>query len=449
MLEKNIINDDLSSNFKYLLYSFVISIIFSIPIYTAYATGTTRSNLLARSKKIPKSSVTIKDVKVNFNKGTFSKKTQSLECKKREIRNKIYKTKKILRQIAKKKHVSVGQLNIINSQIINKQRLTNIIKKEIVLLNTNIIAKRKQINVLNKQLRSVKIDYENMLFESVKLRNKIDKILFIFSSKSFNDLFLRIKYIDQYNEFRRKYFKKAIVIKNNLRIERIAAKNKIKKAEKLYLQYQKEQKDFLIIKKSKTAIISLLNKRTKELELEVKRYNKVLGTVAVVVKKTIAKDIKPKKPLIKTKIYSRHRKSVLLGSFFSCRGKLTWPVKSGIITKRFGKWRHPVLKRGMVENPGIDIQTEPGSIAYAIFPGVIKAVVFVPGMQQLVIVGHGKYYTVYGKLFTVKVEIGHKIEPGDPIGKIHTSTEGITELQFQIWYGQRKLNPERWLTKTY
>ncbi len=428
-------------------YILCIGIIFSISVYRAHATGTAGTNLLLRSKKIHKASVTTKNVKVNFNRGTFSEKTKSLEYKKKEIRNKIYKTKKILRQIAKKKHASVGQLNIINSQIRNKQRLTNIIKKEIALLNTNIRNKHKQINVLNKQLISVKVDYENMLFESVKLRNKIDKILFIFSSKSFNDLFLRIKYIDQYNKFRRKYFKKASIIKNNLRIERIEAKNKIKKAEKLYLQYQKEQKDFLIIKKSKTAIISLLNKRTKDLELEVKRYNKVLGTVTVVVKKTIAKDIKPKKPLIKSKIYSRPRKSILRGSFFSYRGKLTWPVKSGVITKRFGKWRHPVLKRGMVENPGIDIQTEPGSIAYAIFPGVVKAVVFVPGMQQLVIVGHGKYYTVYGKLFTVKVEIGHKIEQGDTIGQIHTSSEGITELQFQIWYGQRKLNPERWLIK--
>jgi murein hydrolase activator len=82
-----------------------------------------------------------------------------------------------------------------------------------------------------------------------------------------------------------------------------------------------------------------------------------------------------------------------------------------------------------------------------IFSGIVKTIAFVPGMNQVVIIQHGNYHTVYAKLKSTSVKVGQHVESQKPIGIVYTNKSGLTELQLQIWKGPEKLNPAGWLTK--
>jgi len=120
-------------------------------------------------------------------------------------------------------------------------------------------------------------------------------------------------------------------------------------------------------------------------------------------------------------------------------------VERGFISQGFGRHNHPVLKGVVVENRGIDIQTTQGAAARAIFEGKVITVATVPGMNNIVMVQHGEYFTVYAKLKSVSVSPGQTVKLKDVIGTVYTGQDGTTELQFQIWKNSSNLNPAIWL----
>ena len=52
----------------------------------------------------------------------------------------------------------------------------------------------------------------------------------------------------------------------------------------------------------------------------------------------------------------------LANNFASNKGALPWPVERGLITGKFGKHPHPVVKGVVVDNPHIEISTEQGAV---------------------------------------------------------------------------------------
>ncbi len=139
----------------------------------------------------------------------------------------------------------------------------------------------------------------------------------------------------------------------------------------------------------------------------------------------------------------------LSSNFAANQGRLPWPVSSGYISDRFGKNKHPVFNV-YTENYGIDIQTKKGAPAYAVFPGEVSSVIFIPGAGQTVLINHGSFYTVYSKLANVSVRKGQKIALKQVLGNVITDESGVTKVHFEIWrVGENgtpnKENPENWV----
>ncbi|WP_246202252.1 murein hydrolase activator EnvC family protein [Spirosoma agri] len=137
--------------------------------------------------------------------------------------------------------------------------------------------------------------------------------------------------------------------------------------------------------------------------------------------------------------------SALASSFTSSRSRLPWPVTKGFISDHFGRKAHPVLKGIYVENQGVDIQTNPGEGVRSVYDGVVQDVTNMPGMNTVVAIQHGDYFTVYAKLRSVSVRIGQRVKARESIGTVATDKNGVSEIQFQIWKEFTKLNPESWL----
>ncbi|MFA6151248.1 MAG: peptidoglycan DD-metalloendopeptidase family protein [Chitinophagaceae bacterium] len=131
--------------------------------------------------------------------------------------------------------------------------------------------------------------------------------------------------------------------------------------------------------------------------------------------------------------------------FEANRGRLPWPVLSGVIIDPFGKHKHAIATKVEIENNGIDIQTSQGAKARAVFDGDITSVLNMGGDGQIVIISHGQYFSVYRGLNSVNVKKGDKVTTKQIIGSVGNNEDGVAVLNFQVWKGSAKMNPSGWI----
>ncbi|MEK6547086.1 MAG: peptidoglycan DD-metalloendopeptidase family protein [Bacteroidota bacterium] len=157
---------------------------------------------------------------------------------------------------------------------------------------------------------------------------------------------------------------------------------------------------------------------------------------------------KVEEPVLNSNIYYMNAdEAKLASSFAALRGRMPFPVPSGFISDHFGVHKHPVLKGVMVNNNGIDIQTSAGSPVHTVYDGVVATVQNIPGINMVVAIQHGEYFTVYSKLANVSVSTGQKVKTGQRIGSVASDEDGTSEINFQVWKNTVHQNPESWLRR--
>ncbi len=126
-------------------------------------------------------------------------------------------------------------------------------------------------------------------------------------------------------------------------------------------------------------------------------------------------------------------------SFEQNRGRLPMPASGRIVT-HFGQYNVEGLNNVRLDSKGINIKCGSGASVRCIFNGEISKVFNWMGVRG-VLVRHGQYISVYSNLASVSVSAGQKVSTGQQLGTVDSG--GI--LQFQLYKGFAKLNPEAWL----
>jgi murein DD-endopeptidase MepM/ murein hydrolase activator NlpD len=138
----------------------------------------------------------------------------------------------------------------------------------------------------------------------------------------------------------------------------------------------------------------------------------------------------------------------LSSSFAGNKGRLPWPTERGVVAATFGEHEHPVLKGIKTKNNGVDIATEKGRIARSVFDGEVTSTMTLPNYNNVVIIRHGEYLTVYSNLDQLYVKKGDKVKTKQKIGLIQTDETGKTTMHFELWQGKNLQNPEQWILKS-
>ena len=130
--------------------------------------------------------------------------------------------------------------------------------------------------------------------------------------------------------------------------------------------------------------------------------------------------------------------------FDNALGSLPWPVRNGIVARKFGSVEDKDLKI-VTNNNGIDITVPANTQVRAVSGGRVVQIAFLPTFGNVVIIRHPKsYLTVYanlGQLYVVKDDL---IKSQQLVGLSGKLAEGSV-VHFEIWKGRVKLNPEKWL----
>ena len=137
---------------------------------------------------------------------------------------------------------------------------------------------------------------------------------------------------------------------------------------------------------------------------------------------------------------------IVSSNFQANRGRLPWPVKEGVIVRRFGTQPHPIVRTTTINSDGISIATSPNSLAYSVFDGEVLSVYGFSGGNPGVLIRHGKYISNYQNLSSIFVKKGDKINANDEIGIVFTNeSNGKTILKFNIFNELKPENPVIWL----
>lgn len=392
----------------------------------------------------------------NASSGYAQKQTKKdLEKKKQQLQKEIENTNQLLAETKKNKKLSLNQLVMLNKKISVREELISTINNEIAVLNRQIKENNESINGLQKDLTKLKAEYAKMIYYAYKNQDSYSRLMFVFASADFEQAYMRLKYLQQYSDYRHKQAERIIATKKNLN-EKVQDLETKKSDQRVLLGSEETEKQSLTSEKTeKEQVFSELQKQESKLkkDLEKKKQDaqKLQQAIQRVIEKELekaqAQAVKENKPKPQKLILTPESQQ-LSNSFSSNKSKLPWPVAKGVISEHFGVHPHPLMKDIEINNNGVDITTNSGSLARAVFEGEVKAVVNMPGAGQFILLRHGEFLTIYSNLKDVYVKVGDKVTTKQNIGSVlFDEDDAKTVMHFEVWKGQIKLNPEDWLFK--
>lgn len=380
--------------------------------------------------------------------GLSAQTKTELEKKKQKTIEEINYTNKLLQQTKSNQKESYNTLLLINNKIESRQELIEDINAEVYFVDKRIEESELIIRIMEEDLVILKEDYAEMIRVAWKNQNKYNDIMFILAAEDFNQTYLRLKYMQQLADFRKKQFMAITSVKAVLQInvEKLAAA-KIEK-EELLNEEIKEGNNLKQEQKDHEKTLNQLKGQEQELKEKLQKQQNQMAQLQREIEKLIAEEAKTSSGSSTGKYELTPAEKIVDTNFGNNKGRLPWPVERGVIVGRFGKQNHPILTNVVIDNKGIDISTTAGSDARCVFEGEVRKVLSIPGAQNAVMIRHGQYLSVYTHLDNVYVSAGDYVVAKQAIGSIHTdASENKTIIHLEIWKGSTTLNPSSWLAK--
>lgn len=381
---------------------------------------------------------------ISFHAFAQEKTLENLENERLANQKRIQEIDNILQETRQKHQNNEASLRALNTQKQNVENLTHTINKEIDLLRQKIDETTQDIAQLENTLQEYTDEYKAMVYMASKTNNKVEKLSFLFSSESVQQLMARLEYFDQYAESRKKQIKAIKEIRDELHAQKTELEEQKVAKEELLRQNQIEKQRLDVMKGERSQMIRKLKAQEQQLMLDLQKQKQINSQLEEVLTSTVEKSLANPSNLMR-KIPENQLKGT---SFIANQSNLLWPIQQGFVSKKFGKQPHPVEPKITIDNLGIDIRTPTNESVKAVFSGVVVIVYHVPGdIGQTIMIQHDtEYFTVYKNLKNIQVEQGQSVKAHQEIGQVQANADNISELQFQVWKNKTRLNPAEWLS---
>ena len=379
----------------------------------------------------------------------YSQTRQSLEEQRKQALKEIEETNRFLRETVQSQKESVEKLNLLNAQVTQFNRLISSINAEIAYFDRQIDETSVNISRMNLEIEKMKAEYAALVFQAYKNRGFYNELIYVLSSKDFNEAYRRVKYFQQYSDFRKKQVTEIVEKQKELSIVIDKLTEQKKEKDLLLAEHRQESEKLEAVKIEQDKEVIKWRSQERKLREQLAAQQKKERMLQNEIEKLIADEAK-KRNTTTSNIYDKLTPEELLisNSFKGNKGKLPWPVEKGSITGFFGVHTHPLFKDVRPDNSGVDITTVGGADVRAIYDGEVSSVGGILGDNIFVVLRHGNYITVYQNLVEVRVKMGDKVKLKDVIGKVYTDRGSQTAvLHFEIWEEFNKQNPEQWITK--
>lgn len=376
--------------------------------------------------------------------GLSAQNVTSQKDRKARLEREIAIIDKQLSANATKSSAMLSNLSLVRKKISNRKGLVKESDKEIRLYNDQIYMKQRSINRLQEKVDTLSAHYSRLVMGAYKNRDPRRWYMYILASENLGQAFRRMAYFKnlatQMNLEAVK-LKEAQAELEAQRQELIALK---KEAQGVKKQRVEELNKLSKEEKQASTIVANLKKDKKKYQKQLAAKKKQVEALNREIERLVTSAMKGGKA---TSSGSKNKMVVdtkLDAEFAKNKGKLPWPA-DGPIVDRFGEKYHPVYKSvKLPSNNGVDIALSHGTKVCAVFDGVVRQIVVMPGYNKCVLVQHGSHFTFYCKMGNVAVKAGDKVSMGESLGTVDT-INGQTLLHFQVWQNNKPQNPEYWL----
>jgi len=406
------------------------------------------------------------------------KSTSNLKKEQRNLEKKIEQTKTLLKQVQTNSKNSLNEVAILDHQIKNREALVRVFDSQVRMAELQMISKKNDVVRMQSRIVHLKEQYKKMLRFAYKKRNNLGKLMFLLSSRSYNEALHRNDYLKKVARLQRRQMD---MIKQNQHLieSEINAIQLQKSFKELALNEKRDEKSKIEADKAyKEKTYAKLKLNEAELLVQLKEAEKKRKNIASKIQAAIMAEAqkeeekrkaneasKPKtpsntvsesssKPKDKPTAYKPEvlsSEGAVAGKTFETnKGLLPSPVVGGSITSKFGKNLHPTLKDVYENNNGIDFSCSAGASVRSVFEGEVSSVFSIAGAGKVIIIKHGNYRSVYSNLSAVTVTVGQIVSTKQALGTL-LSEDNISILHFEIHsvsgINTTPLNPSLWLSR--
>ncbi|KGN91219.1 peptidase M24 [Porphyromonas crevioricanis] len=403
-----------------------------------------------------------------------SRQVQKLEKERAEALKAVERTERELNKTRKDARNVSKQVGLLQTQVKQRRKVIDLLSAELQVLDAETDSLRSNITSLRKQEEMRKGDYAKAVQAMQRRQSSLDRILFLFSARDFNEGTRRMMYMSQYARAHKEAAAELRNVREQIEEKRAALENtradkrsvlSMKEDEKKKLQKEEQalNKEAVALKKKTSNLQQQLSKQQARADaLNKKIEQQIAYEIAEAERKAReAQERAEREREAGRKVPKmEERRAVTKGgyamdaaelklsnSFSGNMGKLPAPVRGRYtIEVPYGKSRDKHNARITRDNGGVDLAVSAGSDAYAVFDGIVSLVFVQPGYNTAVIVRHGNYLTVYANLSSVYIKKGDKVRTGQKIGRIFTDhSSGKSILHFELWRERNKQNPMSWI----
>lgn len=366
--------------------------------------------------------------------------TREYEKKKARLEADIAMLDRQLSENASKSRSELSRLTLVRAKISGRKDMIRASDRQIRKYSDNIYLTQKQINRLDARLDTLSDYYGKLIRNAYKNRDGRVWYMYILASDDLGQAFRRYSYFKNLSAQTKVQADKIRATREELEDRKDTLRRLKAEAEEVRNAREKELESLRQEEEAAEVIIAQLRKNKSKYEKELAAKKKQVQALEKEIKRIIDEAMAAEK--------AKGGKAVidytLAAEFSKNKGKLPWPVE-GVVVDRFGQHYHPVFTHVKLPfNNGVTIATAQGAEVRAVFDGVVKQIVVMPGYNQCVLVQHGNYFTFYCKLKSTSVKSGDKVRTGQKIGTVDTIS-GETQLHFQVWQGSKPQNPQTWL----
>jgi len=221
-----------------------------------------------------------------------SQTVKELQAQRKQTLQNLETTNKMLNETKSSKRSSLNKLTIIKKNITERKVLIKNISTEIGQLDTEIVHLDVEKSKLQTRLESLKSDYGKLVQEAHINQNLYARIMFVLSAKTFDQSYRRLRYLQEYSDYRKDQVKEIEKVKTE-----IIHKNdslQVHKTTKVKVVQQKETEAQKLTKdeKNEKVLLTDLQKKEKHLRADLRVQQKKASDLNNKIERIIAEEIR-------------------------------------------------------------------------------------------------------------------------------------------------------------
>lgn len=376
----------------------------------------------------------------------YSQDTRSQEARRARLQKEIAILDEQIRSNASQSANALSRLTLISGKVNSRKKLIEESDRMISEYSDSIAVKEKEIKALTARMDTLSYHYAKLVRGAYVNRSPKVWYMYILASDDVGQAFRRYGYLRDLSKQMNVQASKIKEVQSTLERESEVLSSMRKEAESIRAQRMSEMSKLQAEENDSRMLVNKLKKNKRKYQQDISKKQREVEALNREIARIIREATEDGKSGKKGSS-SNERKPIdytLAKKFEANKGKLPWPAE-GPVVDHFGQRFHPVYTNLKLPfNNGVNIALKAGTQVKAVFDGVVKQIVVMPGYNKCVLVQHGNYFSFYCKLGSVSVKAGDKTRTGQVVGTVDT-IGGETQLHFQIWSGRTPQNPETWL----